>query len=186
VGSLGLKKRETPWQVRDRKDWSLVDHIPMRGEIASEGAFHTILDLEHRRAARSHSRFVLMLLDSRKPNGYGPVLTRQLSSILSDAIRDTDLIGWYRQGAVLGVLFTELFATADSSADEALYSRVVTALREKLHRGLALNVVVTLRAFPESPEKGSPDSIVNVALFPEISEHHPRKYPDVQAAADPA
>lgn len=182
--SLGLAQVRTV-APHGRAGWSRVSHVPTKGEVAPQDAFHTILALEHRRAARAGARFVLMLLDFRKANGSGRALSGEMTSILADAIRETDLIGWYEHGLVLGVLFTELPATSDNSVADILCSRVLKALREKLHRSLATDVVITLRALPESSENGS-DSVMTVALHANIPQHQVRKYPDVQTAADPA
>ena len=161
------------------KNWSRLSRVSTSARVAREDAFHTILALEHRRAERSRSRFALMLLDSRSANGSGSALHTQIVSILLEKIRETDLIGWYEQG-VLGVLFTEL---APAGA-EILHARVVKALRDRLHRSLASNLMVTLRVFPE---KGSADSVVDVALYPETPERPaPKAYPDVQTAPDAA
>jgi hypothetical protein len=103
-----------------------------------------------------------MLLDSRKANGTRAALNRQLKSILSDVIRETDLIGWYETGITLGVLFTEVAASGESPVTDVLYSRVVTALRGQLHGSLASNVVISLHAFPESSQKDYPDSTAAV------------------------
>jgi hypothetical protein len=170
-----------------RKGWCRVDHIPTTGEMTREEDFQTILTLEHRRAERAGRQFVLMLLDSRKANGNRAALNKQLKSILSDIIRETDLIGWYETGITLGVLFTEVATSGENAVTEVIYSRVVTALRGKLHSSLASNLVVSLHAFPESAEKNRPDSIVNVALYPDMSRRNaPNSCPDMQTAADPA
>jgi hypothetical protein len=169
------------------KGWCRVDHIPTKGEIAREEDFHTILALEHRRAGRVGSQFVLMLFDSRKANGTRAVLNKQLKSILPAVIRETDLIGWYEDGMILGVLFTEVAASGTSPVTEVLHSRVVTALREKLHRSLASNLVISLQALPESSEKERSDSIVSVAFYPGIDIlERPAGNSRVQTATDPA
>ena len=171
---------EKVWSEGDRpKNWTQLNRVPMSERVAREDAFHTILALEHRRAQRSRSRFALMLLDWRSANGTGSALHTQVVSILLEKIRETDLIGWCEQG-VLGVLFTEL---APAGA-EILHARVVKALRDRLHRSLASSLMVTLRVFPE---KGSADSVVDVALYPETPERPaPKAYPDVQTAPDAA
>lgn len=53
-------------------------------------------------------------------------------SVLSSSCRDTDYIGWYRQGRILGVLLTAL--RQDSAGDECdnLKARVVNHLRGTL------------------------------------------------------
>jgi len=174
---------EEVWLEGDRpKNWSQLNRVPMSGHVAREDAFHTILALEHRRAERSRSRFALMLLDSRSANGTGSALHTQIVSILLEKIRETDLIGWYEQG-VLGVLFTELAPAGAHSVIEILHARVVKALRDRLHRSLASTLIVTLRVFP----KGSEDSVVDVALYPETpGRPAPKAYPDVQTEPDAA
>ena len=174
---------EKVWLEGDRpKNWSQLNRVPMSGRVVREDAFHTILALEHRRAERSRSRFALMLLDWRSANGTGSALHTQVVSILLEKIRETDLIGWYEQG-VLGVLFTEL-APGGHSVIEILHARVAKALRDRLDRSLAASLMVTLRAFPE---KGSADSVVDVALYPETpGRPAPKAYPDVQTAPDAA
>jgi hypothetical protein len=186
VNRLALKQQVTS-SGDPRKGWCRVDHVPTKGEIAREEDFQTILTLEHRRAERTGREFVLMLLDSRNANGTRAALTKQLKSILSDVIRETDVIGWYETGITLGVLFTEVAASGESPVTEVIYSRVVTALRGKLHGSLASNLVVSLHSFPECSEKDRLDSIVNVALYPDTSRRNaPNSCPDIQAAADPA
>jgi hypothetical protein len=67
---------------------------------------------------------------------------------------------------------------------EILHARVAKALRDRLDRSLAASLMVTLRAFPE---KGSADSVVDVALYPEThGRPAPKAYPDVQVAPDAA
>ena len=143
-----------------------------RDRALQEDAFHTVLTLERRRAERSLRPFVLLLLDSRAvhTNGNGAVFTERLTSIVSDAIRETDLIGWYDQGAVLGVIFTEVNTEAKDPVTEVLYSKVLAALRENLDRKLASNLVVTVHLFPENGNnKDRNDSIADIKLYPDLS-----------------
>src|SRR5215471_17895212 len=81
-----------------------------RDEVLQEESFHSMLMLERRRAERSRKPFVLMLLDasaSVESKTAGRLLSR-VCSVLLKSTRETDLIGWYQQGAVLGVIFTEV------------------------------------------------------------------------------
>ena len=67
-----------------------------------------MLTLERRRAERSRKPFVLMLLDANLENGTAEEILRQAVDIVVASKRETDLVGWYKQGAILGVIFTEV------------------------------------------------------------------------------
>lgn len=163
---------EARQQEGDRKGSSYAERMPPKREgILQEDAFHAILALERRRAERSLRPFVLMVLDSRAAhaNGNGPAFIKRLPPFVSDAIRETDVIGWYEQGLILGVIFTEVKTAGKDVITEVLYSKVVTALEENLGHNLASSLVVTLHVFPESSDKSRSDSIANIKLYPDIS-----------------
>ena len=48
-----------------------------------------------------------------------------------DATRETDIVGWYEDGAILAVIFTEINLEGTSPITEILHSKVVKALREE-------------------------------------------------------
>jgi len=76
-----------------------------------EDTFHTMLALERRRAERSRKPFVLDVAVMRThcfQNGNSGRLLEQLTSAVLASSRETDLIGWYKQGSILGVIFTEV------------------------------------------------------------------------------
>src|ERR1017187_7192704 len=134
-----------PSQGNSRKVFSRIDPVlARRAEILREDTLHAMLMLERRRAERSRKPFVLMLLDSHAvpKNGNGAAFLEQLTSVVCDATRETDLIGWYEEGAILAVIFTEISLDGKNPITEILHSKVVAALRESLDRRLALKLVV--------------------------------------------
>src|SRR5258708_12682158 len=92
--------------------------------LLSEDAFISMLYLERRRAERAQKRFVLVLVDVKKGNGLNHK-DRELSALvraLSDATRETDLIGWYLENNLFGVIGTDLGkATNQMRQDTLLY-----------------------------------------------------------------
>jgi hypothetical protein len=88
------------------------------GEVADasetaygEEAFHYFLEVELRRAEVSNRPFLLMLVDSRYRQD-GDVRIDQLTAgrvfgLLSRCVRDTDFLGWYREGRVAGAVLTQ-------------------------------------------------------------------------------
>ena len=162
-----------PPQRSGRKAMSRMGAVPpRRDEILGEDTLHAMLTLERRRAERSRKPFVLMLLDSREvpKNGNGSRFTEQLSSVVCDATRETDLIGWYEEGAILAVIFTEISVEGKNPITEVLHSKVVAALRENLDHRLAPKLVVTVHLFPENWNTEHPDRVADIKLYPELSK----------------
>src|SRR5579864_575328 len=167
--SLG---EERPRQGSGRHALSRVGRLPScRDEVLKEDTFHAMLTLERRRAERSRKPFVLMLLDSHALhlNGSGAKFIERLTSVVCDATRETDLIGWYDEGTILAVIFTEINLGSKNPITEILHSKVITALRENLDPKLAWKLVVTVHLFPETWDKGVPGRVADVKLYPEIS-----------------
>jgi len=156
---------------------------PTRREGILEGeTFRAMLTLERRRAERSRKPFVLMLLDSRAVHQSGSkgAFVERLASILSRAIRESDLVGWYQEGVVLGVIFTEVSLEGTKPITHVLYSKVMEALREKLDRNLTSRLHITVHLFPESWDKDHPHRVTDIKLYPEVSSgESKRSFPRV-------
>ncbi len=127
-----------------------------RRDVLNVETFRTLLTLERRRAQRSGQTFILMLLDGtlvdEKKRGAG--FADKLVGAVSGAVRESDIIGWYEQGKVLGVIFTELNQIENLPVADVLEHKIQKAFKENLDRSVASNIVVTLHVFPESKEKG--------------------------------
>src|SRR5215831_15714757 len=76
----------------------------------AENIFQSMLTLERRRAERSRKPFVLMLLDAMDEEGSATSLLASAARVASNNSRETDVVGWYKNGAILGVIFTEVSA----------------------------------------------------------------------------
>ncbi len=59
-------------------------------------------------------------------------LAHKTTSVLSSSCRDTDYIGWYRQGRILGVLLTALRPDFAGDGYDNLKARMVDSLRGTL------------------------------------------------------
>ena len=124
---------------------------------------------ERRRSERSTKSFMLMLarLKNLSKDEATAKAVRKLVTVLSNAVRETDKIGWYEDGRVLGVIFTEL-GDADKTA-------VLTSLRERATEVFSdggpdfqpLVTTVTFHFYPDSPLPPSQD--IDLHLYPELS-----------------
>jgi lipopolysaccharide/colanic/teichoic acid biosynthesis glycosyltransferase len=157
---------------------SRLSQPPVRREdVLKEEALHAMLTLERRRAQRSRKPFVLMLLDLRAvhKNGNGAAFLERLTSVVSDTTRETDIIGWYEENAILGVIFTEVNSEEKIPTTEVLRSKVATALRDGFGHKLASNLIVTVHVFPEDWDKNRVDREADSKLYPDVSERPSRK-----------
>ena len=100
-----------------------------------------------------------MLLESTrllKPGGGHQALEEVLLA-LSRSTRDTDTKGWYKEGATIGVIFTELGVDVDGRAvAAALLSKVTKTLTGTLTIGRINEIRLTFHVFPENWDKRSP------------------------------
>lgn len=149
----------------------LAKNGPSREDILEEQAFQAMLAVERRRAERSSRPFILLLFDaSAIEAGFRRTsIVEQLISTVSDAIRQSDLIGWYRTKEVLGVVFTEVGATEKSSIAEVLYSRAAEAVRAQIEPSLASRVVLTVHVFPENWDSGTATQVADAKLYPDVA-----------------
>jgi lipopolysaccharide/colanic/teichoic acid biosynthesis glycosyltransferase len=131
-----------------------------------------MLALERRRAERSRQPFVLMLIDTGAVDAdkRGPALFEPLASAVSDAIRESDLIGWYEEDAVLAVIFTEVSTDENYSVTEILTTKVVDALQKKLELAILRKLTLSVHVFPENWDAGCADRVADMKLYPDVSE----------------
>jgi exopolysaccharide biosynthesis polyprenyl glycosylphosphotransferase len=153
-----------------------VDRLPGR-HLLKEEAFHAMLAFERRRAERSRKPFVLMLLDGAPilKNGSTVGFSERLASVVTDATRETDLVGWYQDGTILAVIFTEINLEGKSPITEVLQSKIVKSVGEQLGHKLASKLAITVHIFPESWDMGRPDRVADIKLYPDLSRKTSKK-----------
>ena len=145
------------------------------GEVLVENVFHSMLTLERRRAERSRKPFVLMLLDANLENGAAEEILRQAVSIVVASKRETDLIGWYKQDAILGIIFTEVSMEGDLPITETLRTKIESAFIKHLGRDRAAKIAISLHVFPESWDKNSSGWVADSKLYPDLKRKGSRK-----------
>lgn len=161
-----------------KKGLSLLDRSPVRrDDVFDERTFRSILALERRRAERSRQSFILMLVDSSALNTeqYGSALSEQLVSVVSLAIRDSDVIGWYEGGTVVGVIFTGVGGDQHSNMAEALRSKILALLQDSLGNRVASQLTISIHVFPERWDKDSTDRTSDIKLYPDIGNTAAKK-----------
>jgi len=140
-------------------------------EILAREPFVRMLYLERKRSERSGRSFILMLLETarllRAESDTG-VLEEVLQAV-SHSTRETDITGWYKDGSVIGVIFTELGANTDGkSAARALLTRVTNALASTLSIKQINQISLTFHVFPEDWSKGGSSGGIEKSLYDDL------------------
>ena len=148
-----------------------------REEVLLEESFRSMLTLERRRAERSRKPFVLMLLDASAfiEEETSDRFLNRISSVLLKSTRETDLIGWYEQGVILGVIFTEVSCEGETPITEILRSKVVNALHGELGRKVASSLVVTTHLFPDKTGQDKGAKVADTRFYPDLAKATPKK-----------
>ena len=102
------------------------------GQAYNEEAFRYFLNVERKRSERSRRRFLLLLVDLKKhsePNvRIDSGLASKLFAVLSPCLRETDFIGWYREGGTIGAVLTHLTEIPGTDISSVVGDRVNQAL----------------------------------------------------------
>lgn len=134
--------------------------------ILMENVFHSMLTLERRRAERSRNPFVLMLLDANLENGAAEGILRQAGDIVVSSKRETDLAGWYKHGAILGIIFTEVTMEGELPITETLHAKIQAAFVKHLGHDRAAKIAMSVHLFPEGWDKNGTAWVEDSKFYP--------------------
>src|SRR5579885_1849023 len=136
----------------------------------SEQDFQERLCHERKRAERSRESLVLMLVhrgEGHADAAIEPVLQAAVEPI-SETVRDTDIVGWCRNRAVLGVLFTELKSKTPETLIRILNEKVAGALSSALASDDFQALQLSFHVFPEDfkIQRGKP--ALQPVIYPDL------------------
>lgn len=145
--------------------------------LLSEDAFVSMLYLERRRAERAQKRFVLVLVDVKRAleEGNKNKTLGKIGAALTNSTRETDILGWYLENNLIGVIGTELGETAPKIIHERLLEKLRTAFQLTVGKEKSSKISVSFHFFPEEYGKNDSNSSANVALYPDISRKEDSK-----------
>lgn len=127
--------REAQADRAERCECGLASNI---GPVAvyNEEAFRHFLEIERKRSRSSDRPFLLVLVDLKGQSGVEGISGR-LFDALSLGLRETDFIGWYREGKVVGAVLTEHTSTAGANVADVVVARVTQLLTATIPHTLA-------------------------------------------------
>jgi hypothetical protein len=127
-------RRSEPEDVNlGRSPYGLAPECPLR-QAYNEEAFRYFLEIERKRSELSDRPFMLLLIDvkkNRRSLGIDEVAAK-IFSALSRCLRETDFIGWYREGRVVGAVLTQHADAAGNDLPDVVGRRIGGALRNGL------------------------------------------------------
>jgi hypothetical protein len=127
------------------------------GQAYNQEAFRYFLDIERKRAARAQRPVVLLLLDARRVpiNGspIDPLLAAKLFSGLWLCLRETDVVGWFREERISGAVLTQLDSSPGPNVSQAIRSRVSGAIGNVLPPEVARSLRVRVYQLHPRPER---------------------------------
>lgn len=118
-------------------------------QVMSADIFRSVLVRERKRADRSNERFILLLLDLTE-EAEVPVRVAAAEALMA-AKRETDVMGWFEDGSVLGLVLPQLGAFEASSVPE-LERRVRRELSKRLGAESAARLAIKVHVHPELKE----------------------------------
>ena len=150
----------------------LVSLDEYRPEILAEDVFRRILCWERKRAERSGRCFLLMLvnLESVLQANQRERTLSEILSALYRSTRETDIAGWYREGAILGVMFAEIHKTDRSALENLICGKVTGALRARLDARQVHRIQLSFHFFPEDRDQANVGRLTDAELYPDLCE----------------
>ena len=132
--TLGTKARHQSNSASDPCSCGLA--LAGYGEAYNEEAFQYLLAVERERFERSNRPFVLVLIqhESGSTERIEPALAAKVFESLARSLRETDVIGWYREDRVVGAILTHLGEAPLADVSSQMPERITSTLRTHLPR----------------------------------------------------
>ena len=126
------------------------------GPVYNEEAFRYFLQVERKRAGRSNSRFLLLLVDLKRDGqlnaSFDSATSAKLFAAMLPCLRETDFIGWYRQGRVASAVLTQVGDTPGVEVSNLVASRLRDALGQSLPVDISGRLQVRVYQVPASTD----------------------------------
>lgn len=165
--------------ARNGDDPLLAPSLGVKRVPLAEAAFRQMIAVERKRTERSKAPFLLMLLETDLAEGSKERIATldAVTRVLLASSRDTDLIGWYEEKAILGAIFTGLLANERGSILDAFLTKVNNSLRDELTAAEFSQVRISLHLFPDDWDHEKPGGRSNAALYPDLVSKDKRRRP---------
>lgn len=116
----------------------------------SENMFANALRLERKRSERSGNSFLLALLNLAVADpAERQDLPNLVAPVIGPVVRDTDVVGWYEQDTVVGVIFTHLQDESRNAAKDAVSRKLASVFAASAAAQKLQRLRISFHFFPE-------------------------------------
>ncbi len=140
--------------------------------LYNEEYFKEILCTERKRAERSNEPFLLLIINIERivQAANSKEVVKDLMSVLLPSTRETDLYGWYRYNAEIGIIFTEIDGHDKREATEAIALKIQGNLLQNLSPSIVGEMGLYFHWFPEDENIRTTVNLFDEAFYPDIAE----------------
>ena len=137
----------------------------------STSHFQHMLSIERKRTERTQRPFLLLLFDISSLTTEQPQnsILENTKSAVSSSLREVDILGWYDQDKVIGVIFTEI-TSIDTLAIEKIIDEVCVRLRRFLRPEWVSMLNISYHVFPDNDGTLSANRQFNTNLYPDLTK----------------
>jgi lipopolysaccharide/colanic/teichoic acid biosynthesis glycosyltransferase len=139
----------------------------------SEGYFRGAITLERKRTERSGLAIMLLLISvGESVRKTDPLETwKGLADALAAVSSEIDMLGWFEQGTVMGLLASDIPPSELAAVSKAVEEKFRKELTGRFEPEITDSVIIRLRVYPESlrSEEEASQSIDSY-LYPELHE----------------
>lgn len=149
--------------------------------VLPENSFRTMIAIERKRSERSGEQFLLMLV-AAAPETHHDERSRLMdlaAAALLAASRETDLVGWYSDGAIMGALFTGLVPDNRELIRITLLSRLSSILQASLGEDEVDRIRISLHFFPDDWKVNGSGGESDRVLYPDLANRESRRKADL-------
>jgi len=144
----------------------------MDRHVLDEDLFHHAICLERKRAERSRRSFLLVLMDLQtvQASDSGEKILNTILSSLWRTTRETDVTGWHKSSAVLGIMFMDVPTEGRTPIVGAMLTRVTGVLYNSLTFDQFNQITVSHYVFPEEWDSDVQQRPSDPALYPDLEK----------------
>lgn len=139
-------------------------------EVLSEDVFKRMIVIERKRTERTKEPFLLMLVEAgnRPESRKNEQALQNVASALMGSTRETDVIGWYSDRTIIGVMYTGLSAEDKGAVLSMILNRVSTTLRAQQMLDQFNQVSLSFHFFPDDWDHDGPGNPTDSVLYPDL------------------
>ncbi|HPQ42818.1 MAG TPA: sugar transferase [Syntrophales bacterium] len=135
--------------------------------------------MERRRSERSGKPFLLMTMEIAHlaQKSKGKLTLKKIVAEINSLTRETDIKGWYADGSVIGIIFTEVSDNSKDMVTESIISRVKANLFSIIQPEMMREINISLIWFPDKDDKFNNNYTPNELFYPDrVENNRQRKF----------